>query len=180
MPCEDFLYEGLQGRAPRAGPRPAYDLGWRRASVALTADGAAPVRTSWPSFGGALRGGRRLPSFDPSGHVGAAARASPWPSVRTSRREDQRRRACCKRRPSLRRPILKPRKIAVKGALRASLRDPFGPPDRESWRGFIGAYRSDGGVRAWLSPITPPPAPKMVIGTVDSPITFHPVPCSTR
>ena len=51
-------------------------------------------------------------------------------------------------RPSLRRPIRKPRKIVVKGALRTSLLDPCGTPDHDSWRGFTGAYRSDGMVRA--------------------------------
>jgi hypothetical protein len=51
--------------------------------------------------------------------------------------------------PSLRRPILKPRKIAVKGARYRSRR--FAQtPDRESCRGFSGAYRRDGQVRAWL------------------------------
>jgi hypothetical protein len=45
---------------------------------------------------------------------------------------------------------MKPRKIVVKVALRASLRDqPFGLPlDHESCRGFSGAYRKDGKVRA--------------------------------
>jgi hypothetical protein len=44
---------------------------------------------------------------------------------------------------------MKPRKIVVKVALRASLRDqPFGLPlDHESCRGFPGAYRRDGRVR---------------------------------
>jgi hypothetical protein len=54
--------------------------------------------------------------------------------------------------PSLLRPILKPRKILVKGALRASLRNPFGALGHESCRGFRGAYRTDGQVRAlhWM------------------------------
>jgi hypothetical protein len=87
---EDYLYV-LQGRAPRAGPRLACDLGWRRASVALTMDDAAPVRTRWPSLGKRCAAGGGRPSFDPSGHVGAAARCipvghrpgiSPWVSAR--------------------------------------------------------------------------------------------------
>jgi hypothetical protein len=50
------------------------------------------------------------------------------------------------RQPSLRRPIMKPRQIVVKGALRASLRDrPFGLPlDHESCEDSSGAYRKDG------------------------------------
>jgi len=43
---------------------------------------------------------------------------------------------------------MKPRKIVVKGALRASLRDPFGTLDHESCRGFSGR-RSEG----WPRPI---------------------------
>ena len=85
---------------------------------------SVPGRRGW----GALRGGRRLPSLDPSGHVGAAARAPPRPTVRTSRRNGQCWCASCERWPPLRHPIMKPRKIVVKGALRASLarslRDP--------------------------------------------------------
>jgi hypothetical protein len=49
---------------------------------------------------------------------------------------------------------VKPYKIAVKGALRASLRDPFGPLDRDSCHGFTGAYRKDGWVRALARPTT--------------------------
>ena len=59
----------------------------------------------------------------------------------------QRSHAVLQRIAHLRRPIMKPCKIAVKSALRASLRDPFGPPDRDSCHGFIGAYRMDGHVR---------------------------------
>jgi hypothetical protein len=40
--------------------------------------------------------------------------------------------------------ILKPRKIVLKGALRASLCDPCGTLDHESCRGFSGAYRRNG------------------------------------
>jgi hypothetical protein len=51
-------------------------------------------------------------------------------------------------RPSLRRLILKPRKIVVKGA--PSARRSAQTLDHGSWRGFTGAYRKDGWVRVPL------------------------------
>jgi len=79
------------------------------------------------------RGRRRAPG--PAARLPGSARKSALARV-------------LQRAPSLRRPIMKPRKIVVKGAPRASLRDPSRTLDHESRRGFLGAYRRDDRLRA--------------------------------
>jgi hypothetical protein len=104
----------------------------------------------------ASRGGRRLPLFGPDGprrRRRALCPRGPLPS--TGRRNEPALAREMQQRPSLRRPILKPRKIGVKGALRASLCDPFGTLDPESWRGVSGAYRRDGQVRGLRRRLVP-------------------------
>jgi hypothetical protein len=114
-----------------------------------------PARTGWLGVNCGLAGGWRpgrrawsvaaTPEDSGAVTVGYAGRilAAQRPAT------GQRWCACCKTGPSLRRLIMKPRKMVVKSALRASLGDqPFGlPMDHESCRGFIGAYRRDGRVR---------------------------------
>ncbi len=79
-------------------------------------------------IGKARRAGRRLPILGPPGHVGVGAHSAPWSSARTSRRKAQRWRTSCTRWPPLRRSILKPCVLTVKGAPEgASQAIPSGP-----------------------------------------------------
>ena len=104
-----------------------------------TADRALAERP--PVTGWRDRGPRRAwapaTSFGPSGHVGAVAYSVPGRRRTGSSPQRQRWRAELQERPSLRRPILKPRKIAVKGAPPARcLRAQAQTLNRESCRGF--------------------------------------------
>ena len=140
----------LQGRAERAGP------GWppiwkRRAPSALAAG-----RRSFRPYGGRMGiVARRAPAafLWPVGHVGAAALQCPGPTVRASRRNVSAG-ARTQEGPSLRRPILKPRKIAVKGALRARFARPWTANLGED---SSGAYRRDGGLGALTTATTDNP-----------------------
>ena len=129
----------------------------RRATEALT--------VKWRSFrpqlaghqGDRGRAGRRLPSFGPSGHVGADAHSALAADRTDSAPQRQQWRAGLQAGPSLRRPILKPCKIAGKGAPAARrLLAQAQTLARESWQGFI-SRQSEGwpgpsaaGVCSWL------------------------------
>ena len=139
----------LQGRAERAGP------GWPPILVCAARCGADSGRRSYlPIDQAGLKSGEPCApgaacrSWALPGHGGVGAHLVPAAARTGLRRNESALARVLQEVPSLRRPIMKPRKIVVKVALRASLRDqPFGPLDHESCRGFIGAYRRDGRVR---------------------------------
>jgi hypothetical protein len=119
----------LQGRAQRAGPRLAADLGGAHATAPLMVGGATSARR-WLAFLGTAGACQALTAFlwpfGPRRRRGAfCPRHSPHGQPRRYVSGGAR---CCKERPSLRRPILKPCKIVVHGAPPArrkrSLRDP--------------------------------------------------------
>ncbi len=171
-----------QGRAPRAGP------GLAAVHAKAPHDGGAdcvaaqhPPTTGWPARG-PWRTGRRLPSFGPSGHVGADAHSSPAADRTGSAPQRQQWRAGLQTGPSLRHPIMKPCKIAGKGApaarrlltqaqtLPASL-------DKDS----AGANRRDGQVRArpgsvagFCSNSPAPPRPDPAAVMTKKHVTHHP------
>jgi hypothetical protein len=105
---------GFQGRAERAEPGPAPYM--QRAPSDGDADCGAALRppgAGWPPRG-RRRARRRLPSFDPSGRVGADAHSTPRPTARGNAPQRQRWRAGCKRRHPSGACILKPCVLAVK------------------------------------------------------------------
>ncbi len=145
--CEDLLYIQLQGHAPRAGPELA------AVNAKAPRDGGADWVTAQhrPKLVGS-QGDRGAP-----GHVGAGAHSPPRPTAPAVRRYVSSGTRDCKLRPSLRRPIVKPCKIAGKGtpAARRVLAQAR-TPARESWQGFI-RRQSEGwpgpsvaGVCSWI------------------------------
>jgi hypothetical protein len=158
LPCEDLLYIQLQGRAPRAGPGTGH-----RYAKAPRDGGADCVAAQHPPIAGWPLGGDRgapgagcLPLAS-SGHVGADAHSSPAADRTGGAPQRQQWRAGLQAGPSLRRPILKPCKIAGKGAPAARrLLAQAQTLARESWQGFI-SRQSEGwpgpsaaGVCSWL------------------------------
>jgi hypothetical protein len=116
-----------QGRAERAG------LGLASAHAKARRDGGADCRAALrPPVAGGHQGnrdapGRRLPSFGPSGHVGADAHSPPQPTSRAARRNVSGDARCCKRGHPSGARILKPCVLAVKSARCARVAAPSLP-----------------------------------------------------
>jgi hypothetical protein len=126
--CENFLYV-FKGARSAPGPSRPPIMEAPRAEHADPQHGVEPSGTWSPSPEGAVT--RRAPPADlrPSGPRRRRRALSPrGRTTRTSRRRGQRWRASCMRWPSLRRPILKPCVLTVKGAPNgASQAIPSGP-----------------------------------------------------
>jgi len=148
-PVRTFLH--FRGRAERAGPGCPADLGSASATAPLTGGGAASARSWMASPGNRGRAGPWLPSFAPSGHVGAVAHSVPAAAARAPRRQFSVG-AELQERSSLQRRIVKPRKNRGQGRSLRSCRYaiPSGPRTASLAEDSSGAYRRDG------RPRTPP------------------------
>jgi hypothetical protein len=95
LSCENPLYhfKGARSAPSRGWPPPMQE---RRATAAL-AVGRRSVRPELAGrYGDRDAPGRRLPSFGPSGHVGAGAHSPPWPTAQAARRNVSGGARCCK------------------------------------------------------------------------------------